>query len=435
MSRCTPSLRLSNSVRRPGPLAVLLCALAAAAPASAGGLTLYEVGTPDTGLAAAGWAARAQDPGTVLTNPAGMTRLAGSQLLVGGQLLYGALEFADDGRTTTSGGNGGNAVGFLPAASLFYTHQLSPKATFGFGVFSNFGLGLEYDEDWAGRYYAQKAALIGMSAMPAIAFKVSDTVSLGVALNAMYGFLTDTVAINNVNPALKDAQLELKDESWGFGGNAGLLWEPSARTRFGVTYNSPLKLDFKDTPEFSGLGPVVKEILARRGLLGAQLDLGVTVPQGAMASFYQQLQDDWAILGNVGWQDWSAFGRIDVGLATTDPRDLTVDIPYKDTWHAALGAQHVICDPWTLNFGMAYDSSLADDADRSPALPLGAAWRFGVGAGYKVRESLSINFATEFLWGGSPRLDVERGPLAGRLAGEYADTWMGFANVNATWKF
>ena len=427
--------RLMSARRLPLRPAVLLFVLAVSGPAVAGGLTLYEIGTPDLGLAAAGYAARAQDPATVLTNPAGMTRLAGSQLLVGGQLLYGALEFDANAATTTSGGNGGNAVGFLPGASVFYTRQLSSRASFGFGVFSNFGLGLEYDDDWVGRYYAQKAVLIGMSAMPAVAFKVSDTVSLGIAANAMYGFLADTVAINNLDPGLSDGQLEVKDESWGFGGNAGLLWEPSRETRFGVTYNSPVKLDFKDTPEFSGLGTVVKEILARRGLLDAQIDLGVTVPQGAMASFYHQVRDDWAILGNVGWQDWSAFGRVDVGIATTDPKDLTLDVPYEDTWHAALGAQHVICDPWTLDFGAAYDSSMMEDADRSLALPLGETWRFGVGAGYAVRESLALHFAYEFVWAGSLAADVDRGPLAGRVAGEYADTWMSFANVNATWKF
>jgi long-subunit fatty acid transport protein len=37
----------------------------------AGGLYLYELGTPDVGTAAAGWAARAQDAATVFTNPAG----------------------------------------------------------------------------------------------------------------------------------------------------------------------------------------------------------------------------------------------------------------------------------------------------------------------------------------------------------------------------
>ena len=52
---------------------------------------------------------------------------------------------------------------------------------------SNFGLAEEYDSDWAGRYYVQKAALIGMSVMPSVAFKLSDKVSLGLTLNAMYG--------------------------------------------------------------------------------------------------------------------------------------------------------------------------------------------------------------------------------------------------------
>lgn len=52
--------------------------------AAAGGLLLYEVGTADVGLASAGYTARAQDASTVLTNPAGMTRLPGKQLLLGG---------------------------------------------------------------------------------------------------------------------------------------------------------------------------------------------------------------------------------------------------------------------------------------------------------------------------------------------------------------
>ena len=51
----------------------ILLASLIASPAQAGGLYLYELGTPDVGTAAAGWAARAQDAGTVFTNPAGMT--------------------------------------------------------------------------------------------------------------------------------------------------------------------------------------------------------------------------------------------------------------------------------------------------------------------------------------------------------------------------
>src|SRR5262249_59994579 len=56
--------------------------------ATAGGFFLSEIGTPDVGLASAGYAARAQDASTLFTNPAGMTRLQESQLLVGVQPIY-----------------------------------------------------------------------------------------------------------------------------------------------------------------------------------------------------------------------------------------------------------------------------------------------------------------------------------------------------------
>ena len=51
-----------------------------ASSGQAAGLYLYEVGTPDLGLAAAGRAALAQEASTVMGNPAGMTRLDHSQL-------------------------------------------------------------------------------------------------------------------------------------------------------------------------------------------------------------------------------------------------------------------------------------------------------------------------------------------------------------------
>ena len=51
-----------------------------ASTAQAGWLLLYEFGTAEPGLAAAGYAARAQDASTAFTNPAGMTKLDGTQV-------------------------------------------------------------------------------------------------------------------------------------------------------------------------------------------------------------------------------------------------------------------------------------------------------------------------------------------------------------------
>ena len=98
--------------------------------AAAGGLTLYEVGTADVGLASAGYNARAQDASTVLTNPAGMTRLEGTQVLLGAQMLYGDLKFSIGSGTSPQlgTGNGGNPVGWFPGGGAFFSLQPLARA-------------------------------------------------------------------------------------------------------------------------------------------------------------------------------------------------------------------------------------------------------------------------------------------------------------------
>lgn len=76
------------------------------ADALAGGAGLYEIATPDLGLAAAGYAARAQDASTLLTNPAGMTRLRRSELMAGAQVLYGDVKFSPNSQTSSFLGDG-----------------------------------------------------------------------------------------------------------------------------------------------------------------------------------------------------------------------------------------------------------------------------------------------------------------------------------------
>jgi long-chain fatty acid transport protein len=116
----------------------------------------------------------------------------------------------------------------------------------------------------------------------------------------------------------------------------GVLYELSPATRSGVTYTTPIKLRFSDTPEFTYTASAISSILANRGLNSSTLDLGMTVPQGVMASFYHEFNDTWALLGNFCRQNWSEFGKVDVSLNTSDnPAGLTTNLKYNDTWHGA----------------------------------------------------------------------------------------------------
>ena len=198
-----------------------------------------------------------------------------------------------------------------------------------------------------------------------------------------------------------------------------------------------MKLDFSGPAEFSGLGPLVQNVLASRGLLNANVDVGVNVPQQVMASMFHQMNDRWAVLGSVGWQQWSRFGQVQLGIDSSNPTGLTTDLDFKDTWHVAAGAEYRISPPWLLNFGVGYDSAFQDSSNVSPSLPANSAWRFGVGAQNDVSKTFSWGIAGEYAYGGT--LDVNQQsavPVAlggrGNLVGSYNNTGILFLGAYST---
>ena len=407
---------------------VLAGAIATTLSARAGGISLYEIATPDIGLASAGYAARADDASTLFKNPAGMSRLDGTQLQTGLQALYGSVTFTPSSGTSPGLGtdDGGNAIGWLPGASLFVVAPIGEKFRIGFGTLSYFGLASDYDDSWVGRYYVQESALVGITLMPSASYQVTDWLSIGAGLNAMYGYLDTQMAVNTIVGA--DGQMSLTDKTWGFGANVGLLFQLSQKTRIGVTYLSSLNLDFSDTPTITGLVPANVP----------QLNLGMTVPQSVMLSAYHALNDQWALMADVGWQDWSEFGFVQAGFeggATT-----TANLQYQDTWHGAIGAQYHASEKWLLSGGVAFDSSAVTSENRTVTLPMGQAWRFGLGAQYQISKSVNIGAACTFMWAGNMSVNQQSAlPVAlggrGNVSGSYEDAWFTFANINLTWKF
>jgi len=250
-------------------LLFLMLGLVAVEPAQsvfAGGFFLYELGTPDVGLASAGYAARAQDASTVFTNPAGMTMLDHSQILTGIQPIYGHLNFAQDKSNTTIGTDGGNALVPLPSGSFFYVYSFNSRLKFGFGSFAYFGGAIEYNLNWVGRYFLQGSTLLGQSFMPAVAYRVSDWLSVGGGINVMLGFLRAKAAVRNLT-VTQDGQVKYQDYTAGVGGDIGILLQPDSKTRIGITYLTPVKLDFAAIPHFRNTGPAVLALLASHGLL------------------------------------------------------------------------------------------------------------------------------------------------------------------------
>jgi long-chain fatty acid transport protein len=429
-----------NRVGRAAHVAMVIClafAATVALPPSAwsAGLMLYEQGTPDVGLASAGQGARAQDASAVFTNPAGMTQLEGSQLLVGAEPLFGNFTFSPNAKTTVKGTNGGNAAVPLPSGSFFYVHSLSPNLKLGFGSYSYFGAPLEYNLNWVGKYYLQGATMLGMSFQPTLAFRAADWLSIGGGPNVMLGFLRAKAGINNLAPRVGDGQVRYQNYTVNVGGNVGILLTPRDGTRIGLDYLTPVNLNFSDAPFFKGLGPGVSAILRRRNFLVPKVNLGMQVPQQLMADIYQKITERMALLGSVGWQNWSQFGLVDISIDSANPKSLTKSLHFQDTFHVAAGTQYQLMPQWMLSCGFAFDNSAVGTPMRTVNLPVGDQYRFGVGVQYAWSKKIKLGFAEEFMYMGEMPVYQNAGPVRGTVAGQFTNTFINFFSLNLTYKF
>ncbi len=400
------------------------------------GLWVYEMANPDMGTASAGRGATAADASVAMFNPAGMTKLDRSQLFTGIQGSWLDVKFDVD-ESTFGGGDGGNAGDFIPAGSMAYVYSVNPKLKLGVSAASFFGLGIEYDEDWAGRYFVQEASFLTFVISPGIGYRINKWLSLGGGATVLYSKLDQKTAINNqlTDPGVPDGEIKIDDDDLGYGFNLGILIEPREDLRFSLTYRSKVEVEFKDVVEIKGIGPNLQALLDLIGVTSEKVDLEMELPQEVLISGYYDLTDKVALVASAGWQDWSNFGKSTLTLRSTNTTSFEADRNFKDTWHAAIGARYRFAEPWLWSVGFAYDSSPVDDEDRTPDMPLDRQIRLATGLQYDWNENVTIGGAYTYIDLGDAEIDQQGGPLQGNLKGDYKTNHVHTLALNLVWRF
>ncbi len=167
--------------------------------AHAAGFQLLEQNASGIGSAYAGSAAIAEDASTDYFNPAGMTLLPGMNVSAGVVAIKPSFKFSDGGSTgpnhfagnplgpfggrSTGGVDGGDVAYWAALPNAHFTWEVNPRIWLGLGVGAPFGLMTDYEKGWAGRYHSGKFAIESININPSIAFKATDTLSIGVGVN------------------------------------------------------------------------------------------------------------------------------------------------------------------------------------------------------------------------------------------------------------
>jgi len=387
--------------------------------AEGSGFALVENSAAGMGNAFAGGSAIADDPSTVVFNPAGMSRLHGTQLLAAGHYISPNADFTNNGSTDGLGNplTGRNADAGVDAIvpNIYLVSELNDQWHFGLALHSPFGLTTEYDDDWVGRYHALNSAMTTINFTPSVAYRHSDKLSFGMGITAQYadvelgsaidfGTLCLTQELTAALPAgicssvglfpqQSDGFVDITGSGWSYGWNIGMLFTPSERQRFGFAYRAEVKQDIEGRADFTV--PTEAEFLTASGaFVDTDASSEVTLPASASFSYWQQVSDRVALMADATWTNWSVFDELRISFANPYQPDSVTSEKWQDTWRYALGMNYTLNDDIILRTGVAMDQGpVSSDEYRTARIPDGDRTWLSFGLHYRISDSFQLDTA------------------------------------------
>ncbi|WP_105894603.1 OmpP1/FadL family transporter [Haemophilus influenzae] len=397
--------------------------LLAAGGANAAAFQLAEVSTSGLGRAYAGEAAIADNASVVATNPALMSLFKTAQFSTGGVYvdsrinMNGDVEASAAGVMKTTKYGSASERNVVPGAfvpNLYFVAPVNDKFALGAGMNVNFGLKSEYDDSYDAGIFGGKTDLSAINLNLSGAYRVTEGLSLGLGVNAVYakaqvernaGIIADSVKIaqSTFSVASNDEKeiptyltsqdksvVSLQDRAaWGFGWNAGVMYQFNEANRIGLAYHSKVDIDFTDRTATSLGAGVIKA--------GKKGDLTLTLPDYLELSGFHQLTDKLAVHYSYKYTHWSRLTKLRASFED-GKKAFDKELQYSNNSRVALGASYNLYEKLTLRAGIAYDQA-ASRHQRSAAIPDTDRTWYSLGATYKFTPNLSVDLGYAYLKG------------------------------------
>lgn len=334
------------------------------------------------------------DASAVFFNPANLTDVGRLQLQVSGVVGYSHTDYRGDaGRTETeepwSGLPALAVAGPLPVRNL----------SFGLGLHVPYGRQTRWDDDGLFRYTAPVLSQMRVFDLsPALAWQVTETLSVGVGLDLYYGQMRFRQYVPW--PAFVgggEGEAEAEADGWGLGANAGVTWRFAPRQRLSLTCRTPFDLDFDGDLDVSG----APDPLVMGGMVAPGSDLSTTFsfPTIVALGYGLQVTDTLRVEADIEWLQFSRYedltldaDRNNAFLGQMGSRAIPQD--WDDTWTFGVGADWRFAEHWTLRAGYLYLQTPTPDATFMPSMLDDSQSMVTIGLGFQSgRHAVDLAYA------------------------------------------
>jgi long-chain fatty acid transport protein len=440
-----------------------LCLVAAAgltAPglARAQAFGLNEIGTCALARGFTGTGVPCRDASVLYWNPAGGTTLPGLSIYAGAAAVSLDGDFTADFTGREEDADIPTEV--PPHAFVNYARN---RLALGLGVYVPYGLTSQWEDDFTGRFAAQRASLATIYVQPTIAYEVvPGRVSIGggpvighssVELRQALDLSTArtpagiTFGQLGIAPGTEFGRASLEGDTWGLGFHFGFHMRATENLQLGARYLTEVKFAYDDAEARFTQTPtnlVVNSNVQAPFLAGVPIDqllapqftgTGALTPQQVSTEIEHPFQ--FAVgLGYTGLANttlaldyelfgWNAFATLPVNFERAPDRSLIEN--YGNGWAIRTGVEYLLLGALAARAGFSFAKTPAPAETVTPLLPDQDRYNYSVGLGIPLgRFALDLGYLIVDTQGRRGRI-VERTSLAQKAA----ELNSGFYRLNA----
>lgn len=291
--------------------------------------------------------ATADNPAAIYYNPAGISQLDGHNLQIGSLFYLGI----DADYKSPAGQGVGNEQEVLPVPQLHYVYAPSEQPfAVGLGVYSPFGLGMEWPDNAPFRSAGLKAEVLYATVNPVVAWKPHR--SFAMAIGPTFNYTEAELVTGQPAPGFR---FGFKGHEWLYGFNAGVLWQPHRKWSFGLKYFSATEASYSGTVSFKPAA----DFLPPPTITKTHLDF----PQMLAGGVSFRPDTNWNIEVNVDWTDWDVVesARIEHFGALT--------LNWKSSFFYHVGATRTLGKGYYVSLGYFFSEASTPDKDYTPLVP------------------------------------------------------------------
>jgi long-chain fatty acid transport protein len=358
--------------------ATIVLGLALALPTSgfALGIRLFDHDAFATARGDA-FVATANNPSAIYYNPAGITQLPGHNLR--GALNVLNVEAGFEGLTRDVDTD----TEFVPVPGVFYTY--SPEElplSFGVGYYVPFGLSLAWPKDGPFRLTTIHGELQDHTLGAVVAWKVTKTLSVAAGPAVSYA---STDLRRGILPGSRSDEFKFKGSDLAVGATAGLLWQPTPRHSFGISYRSPVTLNLEGESSFSPYP-----------LPNQDASVELPLPQVFIIGYSFRPTPKWNLEVNLDWTDWERLDTLVLKQETIPEERLPFN--WDNSFGVEAGVTRYFQNGMHLSGGYVYLQNSVPEKSFNPLVPDQDLHVFSAGVGGHV-DKWSWDFTYQFTHG------------------------------------